>query len=580
MTQRDVPSPFDAISEVSRFRRNKNRRAHEPLNFDDLEDRDDNLSSDDDWAGYLTQVAESEASATRMQLVDSRLRQIITLSCTVMGLAPRESTVWESLKASSLVSPSPQASTMASPAGTATRDDERAIATIMVLGEVPEDLHHAISASGEVVWSTDQAIVLAGAHSVFVPTEIAGSERNADDPTRTIHPNVVSGLRGIQPDYVLAGDHDTALDDDTRSSTPPRPIALLETLLQLATVDPSTHLVAALAPVAIELLQSENHSVRIQRYDKESHEQTDAYALSRFGEQSRQGPWVDLGGLLVHNGSISYLRAEECEPWDLFLLETRAPESLPIAGIVQLNHHPVPRSSIGIPQESTESVALKSATGVAQRVLASNGIVGLGFGELIDHISSCGYGSIAADPDAALRTSFLCPSDEFDAALDALSASGFVVSQEPIALHAETVRPSASVTWTGSTGDSGPIVLDIYKSLSIGPFSELISFDSFERHSLPLQIDGEWTRTLHPHHRFILHALIAQQRMNANEPAQRLFAAMVMTAPQSEEQLHLVAERAERWGVMSLMLDAVRSCVDHVGGLPPWLLDRAGITRR
>lgn len=575
MNQRDVPSPFDAISEISRFRRNKNKRAPEPLLFDDLTDRGSDDSSDDDWAGYLSQVEDDQERAIRLQSADSRLRHFVTLSATMMCIEPRGSTAWESLKGRALI---------ASPYD---GDTDRSSAVVVVLGSVSSDLDSAIGAAGDVLWSTNELIVLAGAHALFVPTAIAGSPLESDtasigvDPS-TVAANVVSGLRAVQPDYVLLGDHGAApihrFSNGTSGNavTPPRPVALLGLLLHLANEAVSTYLVSALAPVAIQLQQSNHHSVRVQRYDTDSHHENESYALARFGERSHQGPWVDLGGLLAHDHDLTYLDAEQCKPWDLFLTEARAPETLPVSGIVQSHQHGAPRSCVGIPIDAPESTALTTATAVAQRALCSIGVLGLAFGDLIDQTSSFGYSSVSPNGSASIRTSFLCPADQFQGVLEVLGQSGFIVTPEPLALQTEMIKPSATVTWTGSSGESGPIAIDLYKSLSIGPFSELITFDAFERHSLPLCIGGEWVLTLHPHHRFILHCLVAQQRLvDGATPDQRIFDSMILTAPQSEEQLHLTSERAERWGVMSLMLEAVRSCVEHAGGLPPWLVDRA-----
>lgn len=575
MNQRDVPSPFDAISEISRFRRNKDKRAQEPLMYDDLTEGENDESTSDDWARYLSQVEDDQERAIRRQNADSRLRQVVTLSATMMCVEPRVSTAWESLKGRALIA-NPQ-----------DRNADPSAVVIAVLGEVNAELDSAIRAACNVVWATNELLVLVGAHALFVPTAIAGSGLEDDTVLLGVDPsamaaNIVSGLRAVQPDFVLLGDHDAppvqrfSGGESTRAMTPPHPVVLLNVLLHLANEAVSTHLVLALAPIAVQLQQANHHSVRVQRYDTASHDEDESYTLARFGERSRQGPWVDLGGLLAHDHTLSYLDAEECEPWDLFLTEARAPETLPVSGIVQLHRHGAPRSCVGIPLDTPESTALTVATAVAQRAFCDIDVLGLAFGDLIDQTSSFGYSSVSPNNAASIRTSFLCPAQQFQAVLDVLGQSGFIVTPEPLVLQTEMIKPSATVTWTGSSGQSGPIAIDLYKSLSLGPFSELITFDAFERHSMPLRIGGEWVLTLHPHHRFILHCLVAQQRfVDSATPDRHLFDSMIMTAPQSEVQLYLTSERAERWGVMSLMLEAVRSCMEHAGGLPPWLVDRA-----
>ncbi len=113
----------------------------------------------------------------------------------------------------------------------------------------------------------------------------------------------------------------------------------------------------------------------------------------------------------------------------------------------------------------------------------------------------------------------------------------------------------------------------LHARLAVGPFGELVDHDELRGRSVPVQLGGSWARALRPDDRFVLTCLALGPRPEACSPW--ALRRVVLAAPRTDAMQVAALEASERWGATGAVLAAVRAADDALGGLSPWLVERA-----
>ena len=171
----------------------------------------------------------------------------------------------------------------------------------------------------------------------------------------------------------------------------------------------------------------------------------------------------------------------------------------------------------------------------------------------------------------------LVPAHQMDAAVATLLADGFERCFPQVSADFDR-RFAKSVTlrrrFGGDWGDREPptFEVDLHRTLTPGPFGELVPLAELHTHAVPVRVHGRWYRALCPTHRF-LHACL-HTVLGSPEPRLHSVRDLIATAPRTPTGAADVVETAADWGVTAVVQRAARMAeTTFPGGSTPELVD-------
>ena len=171
----------------------------------------------------------------------------------------------------------------------------------------------------------------------------------------------------------------------------------------------------------------------------------------------------------------------------------------------------------------------------------------------------------------------LVPADQMDAAVATLLADGFERCFPQVSADFDrrfaksvTLRRRFSGDWRDR--DAPTFEVDLHRTLTPGPFGEMVALAELHAHAVPVRVHGRWYRALCPTHRF-LHACL-HTVLGSAEPRLHSVRDLIATAPRTPTGAADVVETAADWGVTAVVQRAARMAeTTFPGGSTPELVD-------
>jgi hypothetical protein len=180
----------------------------------------------------------------------------------------------------------------------------------------------------------------------------------------------------------------------------------------------------------------------------------------------------------------------------------------------------------------------------------------------------------------------LIPAGQMSAAVATLSGAGFErcfpqVSAEFDRRFVKSVTLRSSFAGDWGERDTPTFELDLHRTLTPGPYGELVPLDELHDRAVPVRVHERWYRALHPTHRFLHHCLHVV--LGSAEPRLHSLRDLVLSAPRSPVGVDEALVTARAWGVVAVVQRAVELAdARFPGSLVPELVDgvRAARPRR
>jgi len=174
----------------------------------------------------------------------------------------------------------------------------------------------------------------------------------------------------------------------------------------------------------------------------------------------------------------------------------------------------------------------------------------------------------------------LIPADQMLAAVAALAAAGFERCFPQVSpefdrrfVKSVTLRSPFSGDW--GAHDAPTFEVDLHRTLTPGPFGEVVPLDELHARAVPVRVHDRWYRALHPTHRFLHHCLHVV--LGSPEPRLHSLRDLVLSAPRTPIGVDEALATARSWGVVAVVQRAVELAEARFpGSLVPELVD--GVT--
>jgi len=220
---------------------------------------------------------------------------------------------------------------------------------------------------------------------------------------------------------------------------------------------------------------------------------------------------------------------------------------------------------------------------VIERHLAARDLTDSAVGrcvEIVDIAASAGIvpvlvGSLAQAFDGPLpehftdvtRVDLLVRKDQVDPLAEQLERRGYESESR--------MRSGSSLTTTSDRRlhhpDHPSILVDLHRTLAVGPFGELVDPEEFHQRAVPIRLGARWVMALHPEHRFVHECVRVDrsERMASNAELRDV----VLSAPRASSLMSATMECSARWGATSSVISVVRRIDAVLPGLPRWLVE-------
>lgn len=177
----------------------------------------------------------------------------------------------------------------------------------------------------------------------------------------------------------------------------------------------------------------------------------------------------------------------------------------------------------------------------------------------------------------------LVPADQMDVAVATLLADGFERCFPQVSADFDR-RFAKSVTMRRRFGgdwgkrEAPTFEVDLHRTLTPGPFGELVSLEDLHAHAVPVRVHGRWYRALWPTHRF-LHACL-HTVLGSPEPRLHSVRDLIATAPRTPTDAADAVAAAAEWGVIAVVQRAATMAgTTFPGGFTPELVDAIASAR-
>jgi hypothetical protein len=217
-----------------------------------------------------------------------------------------------------------------------------------------------------------------------------------------------------------------------------------------------------------------------------------------------------------------------------------------VAEQVRRRHHAAQSTCALLERELPRLVDVLEVAGVQPVVL--KGPVSAHDGALPPHLRDFG------DLD------LLVPANQMPTAVTALTGAGFERCFAQVSpefdrrfVKSVTMRTSFSGDW--SDRDAPTFEVDLHRTLTPGPYGELVPLDELHARSVPVRVHDRWYRALHPTHRFLHHCLHVV--LGSPEPRLHSLRDLVLSAPRTPAGVDEVIATAGTWGVTGVVQRAV-----------------------